>query len=33
MGLLELLRPGDLVLIMSNRDFDHPAPRLGAALG
>jgi UDP-N-acetylmuramate: L-alanyl-gamma-D-glutamyl-meso-diaminopimelate ligase len=32
-GLLNLLRPGDLVLIMSNGDFDHLTPRLAAALG
>jgi UDP-N-acetylmuramate: L-alanyl-gamma-D-glutamyl-meso-diaminopimelate ligase len=32
-GLLDLLQPGDLVLIMSNGDFDHLAPRLAAALG
>jgi len=32
-GLLDLLQPGDLVLIMSNGDFDHLTPRLAAALG
>ncbi|MGA7562601.1 MAG: UDP-N-acetylmuramate--L-alanine ligase [Desulfobaccales bacterium] len=32
-GLLDLLKPGDLVLIMSNGDFDHLSPRLAAALG
>jgi UDP-N-acetylmuramate: L-alanyl-gamma-D-glutamyl-meso-diaminopimelate ligase len=32
-GLLPLLRPSDLVLIMSNGDFDHLAPRLCRALG
>jgi UDP-N-acetylmuramate: L-alanyl-gamma-D-glutamyl-meso-diaminopimelate ligase len=32
-GLLDVLQPGDLVLIMSNGDFDHLAPRLAAALG
>ncbi|MGB8873871.1 MAG: UDP-N-acetylmuramate--L-alanine ligase [Desulfobaccales bacterium] len=32
-GLLKMLRPGDLVLIMSNGDFDHLTPRLAAALG
>jgi len=31
-GLLPLLRPGDLVLIMSNGDFDHLVPRLCEAL-
>ncbi len=32
-GLLPLLSPGDLVLIMSNGDFDHLVPRLCEALG
>ncbi|MGQ9688746.1 MAG: UDP-N-acetylmuramate:L-alanyl-gamma-D-glutamyl-meso-diaminopimelate ligase [Desulfobaccales bacterium] len=32
-GLLSLLQPGDLVLIMSNGDFDHLVPRLCQALG
>jgi UDP-N-acetylmuramate: L-alanyl-gamma-D-glutamyl-meso-diaminopimelate ligase len=32
-GLLETLRPGDVVLVMSNGDFDHLIPRLCAALG
>jgi UDP-N-acetylmuramate: L-alanyl-gamma-D-glutamyl-meso-diaminopimelate ligase len=32
-GLLPLLKPGDLVLIMSNGDFDHLVPRLCQALG
>jgi UDP-N-acetylmuramate-alanine ligase len=32
-GLLPLLRPSDLVLIMSNGDFDHLVPRLCQALG
>ena len=32
-GLLPQLRPGDLVLVMSNGDFDHLVPRLCEALG
>jgi len=32
-GLLPLLRPRDLVLVMSNGDFDHLVPRLCEALG
>jgi UDP-N-acetylmuramate: L-alanyl-gamma-D-glutamyl-meso-diaminopimelate ligase len=32
-GLLPLLKPGDLVLVMSNGDFDHLVPRLCQALG
>jgi UDP-N-acetylmuramate: L-alanyl-gamma-D-glutamyl-meso-diaminopimelate ligase len=32
-GLLPLLQPGDLVLVMSNGDFDHLVTRLGQALG
>jgi len=32
-GLLEKLRPGDVVLLMSNGDFDHLLPRVCAALG
>jgi UDP-N-acetylmuramate: L-alanyl-gamma-D-glutamyl-meso-diaminopimelate ligase len=32
-GLLQELRPGDLVLVMSNGDFDHLVPRLCQALG
>ncbi len=32
-GLLPLLQPGDLVLVMSNGDFDHLVPRLCEALG
>jgi UDP-N-acetylmuramate: L-alanyl-gamma-D-glutamyl-meso-diaminopimelate ligase len=31
-GLVEKLQPGDVALIMSNGDFDHLVPRLGAAL-
>ncbi|MCL4502454.1 MAG: UDP-N-acetylmuramate:L-alanyl-gamma-D-glutamyl-meso-diaminopimelate ligase [Deltaproteobacteria bacterium] len=31
-GLLPLLAPGDLVLVMSNGDFDHLVPRLCEAL-
>jgi UDP-N-acetylmuramate: L-alanyl-gamma-D-glutamyl-meso-diaminopimelate ligase len=32
-GLLRDLRPGDLVLVMSNGDFNHLVPRLCEALG
>ena len=32
-GLLPRLQPGDLVLVMSNGDFDHLVPRLCEALG
>jgi UDP-N-acetylmuramate: L-alanyl-gamma-D-glutamyl-meso-diaminopimelate ligase len=32
-GLLNLLRPGDVVLVMSNGDFNHLVPRLCEALG
>ncbi len=32
-GLLRTLRPGDVVLVMSNGDFDHLVPRLCEALG
>jgi UDP-N-acetylmuramate: L-alanyl-gamma-D-glutamyl-meso-diaminopimelate ligase len=32
-GLLPQLQPGDLVLVMSNGDFDHLVPRLCEALG
>jgi UDP-N-acetylmuramate: L-alanyl-gamma-D-glutamyl-meso-diaminopimelate ligase len=32
-GLIQLLHPGDVVLVMSNGDFDHLVPRLCAALG
>jgi UDP-N-acetylmuramate: L-alanyl-gamma-D-glutamyl-meso-diaminopimelate ligase len=32
-GLLKNLRPGDVVLVMSNGDFDHLVPRLCEALG
>jgi len=32
-GLLHTLRPGDVVLMMSNGDFNHLAPRLCEALG
>jgi len=32
-GLLSVLQPGDVVLIMSNGDFDHLVPRLCEALG
>ncbi|MEJ2672231.1 MAG: cyanophycin synthetase [Deltaproteobacteria bacterium] len=32
-GLLQNLRPGDVVLAMSNGDFNHLVPRLCAALG
>ncbi|MCL6620740.1 MAG: UDP-N-acetylmuramate:L-alanyl-gamma-D-glutamyl-meso-diaminopimelate ligase [Syntrophobacterales bacterium] len=32
-GLLNTVRPGDVVLVMSNGDFDHLVPRLCAALG
>jgi UDP-N-acetylmuramate: L-alanyl-gamma-D-glutamyl-meso-diaminopimelate ligase len=32
-GLLDLLRPGDVVLVMSNGDFNHLVPRLCEALG
>lgn len=31
-GLLETLRPGDVVLVMSNGDFEHLVPRLCTAL-
>ena len=31
-GLLNTLRPGDVVLVMSNGDFNHLVPRLCAAL-
>jgi UDP-N-acetylmuramate: L-alanyl-gamma-D-glutamyl-meso-diaminopimelate ligase len=31
-GLLPQLRPGDVILVMSNGDFDHLVPRLVAAL-
>lgn len=31
-GLLEILKPGDVALIMSNGDFDHLVPRLSQAL-
>jgi UDP-N-acetylmuramate: L-alanyl-gamma-D-glutamyl-meso-diaminopimelate ligase len=31
-GLLQNLRPGDVVLVMSNGDFDHLVPRLCKAL-
>jgi UDP-N-acetylmuramate: L-alanyl-gamma-D-glutamyl-meso-diaminopimelate ligase len=32
-GLLGALRPGDVVLVMSNGDFNHLVPRLCEALG
>jgi UDP-N-acetylmuramate: L-alanyl-gamma-D-glutamyl-meso-diaminopimelate ligase len=32
-GLLQNLRPGDVVLVMSNGDFNHLVPRLCEALG
>jgi UDP-N-acetylmuramate: L-alanyl-gamma-D-glutamyl-meso-diaminopimelate ligase len=32
-SLLQQLRPGDVVLVMSNGDFDHLVPRLCEALG
>jgi len=32
-GLLNVLRPGDLILVMSNGDFDHLVPQLCEALG
>ena len=32
-GLLHTLRPGDVVLVMSNGDFNHLVPRLCEALG
>ena len=32
-GLLNALRPGDVVLVMSNGDFNHLVPRLCEALG
>jgi UDP-N-acetylmuramate: L-alanyl-gamma-D-glutamyl-meso-diaminopimelate ligase len=32
-GLIENVRPGDVVLVMSNGDFDHLVPRLCEALG
>jgi UDP-N-acetylmuramate: L-alanyl-gamma-D-glutamyl-meso-diaminopimelate ligase len=32
-GLLSALRPGDVVLVMSNGDFNHLVPRLCEALG
>jgi UDP-N-acetylmuramate: L-alanyl-gamma-D-glutamyl-meso-diaminopimelate ligase len=32
-GLLQHLRPGDVVLVMSNGDFNHLVPRLCEALG